>query len=583
MKKKIAVVMVAIMLISVVSVMIVVSTNANQTTQVITKPTISTGNYEKELKRLPVYKLEDPTISKDEINELAESAFGIEEVEAREINGRYVIEADGKTLDVYKASGGIWFADEKQLWNPDVKPSLPDEKEAREIADSFLREYNLLPSGKEFSVEYLGTSGTQMATWNVENKIRGDRQLDFQVSYGLRISGDEFSLPVTGGGGKFNVVLGDGAKIIGYNGLWRNIEAVKGVFPVIPKEEADEKFKEMTKDLQLVSYESSLAYYSAPSMKKQSYLAPVYIYRGMTIVDDLKIPMRNVYLPATTFRQNIYFSEGGQEIQEGDQEIAKSDTDDATLQTFASTGVTARATSSWREAGTSWIGPSGGLSGSQLNAQGYVNELSADGWTIVFNWGDASAWESDWIANDDEWVDEVDIVFYTGHASESGWTLSPPNDGSLHVSECAPAHTPRDIWGSNDLEWIIIAACGPLEDDIISPGGGDVFRWNVAFDGLHQLLGYGAVTFDNTDEGETVTRYMKEGKTIIDSWFRTAKEIQPSTNGYSPPYGPDIWVGVMYVYESGTTSPYNDHLWGHGSVAPDPVNPNVYVAMWSKT
>ena len=42
----------------------------------------------------------------------------------------------------------------------------------------------------------------------------------------------------------------------------------------------------------------------------------------------------------------------------------------------------------------------------------------------------------------------------------------------------------------------------PLQDDVISAGGGDVLsRWDGAFDGLHTMLGYGAITFDNTDEG----------------------------------------------------------------------------------
>src|SRR5262245_53474250 len=43
------------------------------------------------------------------------------------------------------------------------------------------------------------------------------------------------------------------------------------------------------------------------------------------------------------------------------------------------------------EAGTSWIGQSGGLAGSQANAQGFVDEWAAAGWHIDFNWGDANA------------------------------------------------------------------------------------------------------------------------------------------------------------------------------------------------
>ena len=122
------------------------------------------------------------------------------------------------------------------------------------------------------------------------------------------------------------------------------------------------------------------------------------------------------------------------------------------------------------EAGTSWIGQSGGLPGSQSNAQGFVDGLAADGWLVNFNWGDANAWESDWRRNDDTWVDAADFVFYTGHANMNGWTLSSPDDGSLSFTEvgAGPA-APGDLWGQNDLEWIIIAACGPLQDSLLAP------------------------------------------------------------------------------------------------------------------
>jgi hypothetical protein len=187
-----------------------------------------------------------------------------------------------------------------------------------------------------------------------------------------------------------------------------------------------------------------------------------------------------------------------------------------------------------------------------------------------------------WRRNDDTWVDAADFVFYTGHANKDGWVLSSPDDGFLSFNEvgAGPA-TPGDLWGQQDLEWAVIAACGPLQDDLISAGGGDVLaRWDGAFDGLHSLLGYGAITYDNTDEGKRIVQYAKAGTPIIDSWFRTAREIQPSTNGANPPDGPDVWVGAMYVI-AGSADPRNDHLWGHGSVAADPHHPNTLVCMWT--
>jgi hypothetical protein len=105
-------------------------------------------------------------------------------------------------------------------------------------------------------------------------------------------------------------------------------------------------------------------------------------------------------------------------------------------------------------------------------------------------------------------------------------------------------------------------------------------RWNGAFDGLHILMGYGSVTFDNEEEGQRIIEYAREGQTLIEAWFRTAQEIQPSENGWGAPYGPTIYAGAMWARKSGQPSPENDHLWGYGSVAPDPKSPDGFTCLW---
>lgn len=72
-----------------------------------------------------------------------------------------------------------------------------------------------------------------------------------------------------------------------------------------------------------------------------------------------------------------------------------------------------------------------------------------DCWGVRFNWGDLDAWERDFRANDDSYVDNVDLVFYNGHANQNGWTLNNPDDTFLHYSEVGGA---VDIYGNIDLE-----------------------------------------------------------------------------------------------------------------------------------
>jgi hypothetical protein len=562
--------------------------------------------------KLPIFRLSAARINEKDLHQLARELFEVSgKLDRRE--ERLSIKSGSKLVEIFVQSGGIWAADEARMWNPELKPELPDEKQARSLAEAYLAKHRLLPvptDNQPFQVSFSNVGGTHAAFFDAKQKQRTERQLDIQVNYSTKIGLSNFgmpgrSLPVVGGGGEFNLTLGDKGDVIGYQGVWRQIAGVEKESPIVPQKNADEQFRYLVRGMKIHSVESYLAYYSAPPSVRQEFLYPVYVYRAVAQIDDQTVPLRLITLPATEFgpvrpegkslpartekdlpSRRSTVPEDSKERESGMKDKSEIQTPSITWNSFLPSGsYMFMPPALWREAGTSWIGLSGGLGGSQNNAQGFVDELSADGWNINFNWGDANAWESDWHRRNKDWVDAADFVFYTGHANMNGWVLRNPDDGFLDFSEVgAGPESPGDMWGREDLEWVIIAACGPLQDDVISPGGGDVFaRWDGAFDGLHELLGYGAITFDNQEEGRSVARYAKEGETLINAWFRAAREIQPSDNGASAPDGPRIWVGVMYVGRSGVTDPGNDHIWLHGSVASDPTSPNFYVAMWTTT
>src|SRR5262249_7231638 len=131
---------------------------------------------------------------------------------------------------VYKVSGGIWVADRERLWNPALSPALPDAKEARDLADAFLKAHVLLPkSSPEVAfVRQEKQPSTHVAFFDVKSKKRTGRKLDVQVNYAAEIKvagagGKPLTFPVVGGGGEFNVTLGDKGKVIGFSGVWRPI------------------------------------------------------------------------------------------------------------------------------------------------------------------------------------------------------------------------------------------------------------------------------------------------------------------------------------------------------------------------
>ena len=211
-----------------------------------------------------------------------------------------------------------------------------------------------------------------------------------------------------------------------------------------------------------------------------------------------------------------------------------------------------------------WMGVCGGLAGSDQNARGFIDTMRNNGETYAFLFHDINAWEWDFkdkryvsTGSDDRFADNVDILFYTGHASSVDFYFcdSSHDDQRLRYDE---AH-----WGDKELEWLIIAACGPLYDHNWN-------NWEHAFDGLHLLMGYGSRSADNTVEGETFVNwshpqsmfggtFQLQAFSVPVSWMMAAYAGQPSGK---------IWA-IMGVNSEDCGSSVNDHLWGQGTVSPD--------------
>ncbi|PKL77012.1 MAG: hypothetical protein CVV27_07355 [Candidatus Melainabacteria bacterium HGW-Melainabacteria-1] len=229
--------------------------------------------------------------------------------------------------------------------------------------------------------------------------------------------------------------------------------------------------------------------------------------------------------------------------------------DPSQIKPFESSGFRTLAPGRY-DAGTEWVGLSQGLGGSRDNAQGFVNGFRSRGTPVEFNYGDFAAWEEDFKkiplgGTDNQYTDNVDMVFYTGHANGDGWTFpGSRDDGFLHYNDAS--------YGERELEWMMVAACGPMQ---ISSGGMHLFdRWGRVFKGLHLLTGYANVSFDNTIEGERLSRYLlAERRSVRQAWAQMATDVQPASVTYS----------YMGVIGPGGLSNWNDHFWGKGPVGPD--------------
>lgn len=205
-----------------------------------------------------------------------------------------------------------------------------------------------------------------------------------------------------------------------------------------------------------------------------------------------------------------------------------------------------------RSVGAQWIGLSQGLPYSKHNAGGFLAEASEAGLVVAFNFGDEAAYQRDFAkATDDFGVDSVDMTFYTGHATGLGFTFASERDRKMFYSEQAS-------WGETDLEWLVIAACGPLQE--IDFGIKWWQQWGNAFNGLHLMLAYANTTYDNNREGKLLGKELFEnGLMLRQAWANTATAIQTHKEIYA----------VMGVYDQAGFNNYNDHFWGLGPVGPD--------------
>lgn len=568
--------------------------------------------------KLPVFKVSTTVAPAERIGELGRRIFPRQDHQIIERGTAIELRSALGSVEVDIGRGGVWAGNAAKLWRPDPaagrKRNLLSAGDAEKLGMQMLKSHGILPElAAPFRLKPIKAAGTITAFAPERGGAHQVIQEDSTIMAGIEVEIGEYgpatnkTLPLVGGGGRFSAVFGEGGQPLAVRGVWRPTVDKPSLHEVIAQARTDESYRAMMDKVPLKEFSAELAYYSAPAFSGQDLLYPVYVYSGVADYQGNRVPLRKVMLPATeigpitlppppqpprrpdaapTIRplpadfqlhpghplppgiavNRRLLRNKGFKLDElfvpgpaGSPLIVKPDLDLLKIKELSNL-------LGFYSAGTSWIGLSGGLAGSQNNAKGFVDELAAIGWNIRFNWGDGNAFESDWRKNDDTWVDAVDFVFYTGHANSDGWVLAAPDDTFLHFAETAGA---ADLWGANNLEWAAIAACGPLQDDLVGSGGNVLDRWRDAFDGLHLLMGYAQVTYDNEEEGKRLAKYAKAGSTLMQAWFRTGQEIQPG----------GIWSGAYYV-GNGSGSTGSDHLWGVGAVGPDIASPTWRACTW---
>jgi hypothetical protein len=200
--------------------------------------------------QLPVFKLAEPKVDQSRatviLANLQREKPGFP-AKSEDNGSVFIASAGSKEVEVYKASGGVFLRDTKQLWNPNLRPQLPSREKAKVLADKFLAENKLLPGEdghvKVSFAEFTETGVAADIPGKLDKKI-----LDIQANYKAdllieKTTGQKLVMPVVGGGGDFKVAIGDRGAVIGFLGGWRPIAEIASTEEILPKAEAEAKFK----------------------------------------------------------------------------------------------------------------------------------------------------------------------------------------------------------------------------------------------------------------------------------------------------------------------------------------------------
>ena len=189
----------------------------------------------------------------------------------------------------------------------------------------------------------------------------------------------------------------------------------------------------------------------------------------------------------------------------------------------------------------------------QEDAEGFSDNLTSDPqWQLKFEIYEDDIDRSQWeYTNDQNYVETVHFAYYAGHGyvdQTTGFCWLIFHGGDYAARYSARIWPDYCDWGNEGpLKWVALAACHV---------GIKAFK---ALNGVH-LICAAKCEIGEFEYGGHFGQYLVNGRPIKDAWFDTmdlADEVANVVPGEVNVLGED-------------SSVENDHIYGHGYVAPDP-------------
>lgn len=500
--------------------------------------------------QLPVFRLGDPVVTHDRVVNHIAPLLGLKGATVEYPLGAntsvITLRAGTLRLDADFSIGRLWFVDQSRLWNHRSVPSqsaLPSVKDCAARAEHWLRRLDLLPPSHPlglWEVRHQWTSSTRIASCEGANYLKrraeSGSKLDMYSNFGLMVrvrhplSGSLQLLPVIGFGARAGVTFGETEGTeqdeppIGLSCSWR---------PVVEEGEShDVEFMGGGPFLR----EPRLAY-SVAERGDRLVAAPRWVYSEWPSNDEVTPPFLT-------------------------RSAISGDVPEPWFPTPLAPAKGRVLAGWWRCWLTPKVGlsasPDPGLSQTAAALQRFIDAIPSP-WSLTLRTPDTDT-VPEWIGSAAR-VEEVDMIFYCGHASARGWYLDERN--LVNVGKAARF--------GHRLSWLVIAACGPLQDIVTSGKKVNVFDWLQVFSGLRMLLGYANQMGQRPDQGAFFLGYACLGLPLRDAWFRAARDMQM--------YFPDdhdqidtqpVFAAALYPQFAEGAQPELDHLWGFGDVTPKP-------------
>lgn len=243
-----------------------------------------------------VYKTEKPTVTRATAIEFAKK-FNVTDIDDDIREGYTKISLASRDnryhMQLFK-NGGQTYTDSQRYSSPngiDTPENLPTDDHAKVIATAFLKERGLLPedaivNGSEHHRVFTSTGGVRTVSWESIIVYYG-RELN-----GLRVKGTQFTVEVAAHG-----------DIIDYFANWKPYKPI-GEYPVKTCQEATRELQKKSVNVGTLKPDTVsidevyLAYYTDALAYPESYLEPVWVFKGNAMLNGTQIQPVEEYIPA---------------------------------------------------------------------------------------------------------------------------------------------------------------------------------------------------------------------------------------------------------------------------------------------